>query len=155
MGFVEIYLYRNYLHKNEGMEVAAGMFKVVDRLGTGLSKASLRQTVLSNNLANFNTPGFKRSDVQMQTGFSGALARVQNPQLLRTNTRHLPGEFRPKQSFSVVQDHSNTMRNDGNNVDPDREKVLLLENQLYYESLIDAVSRKLGQIRSVIGEGRR
>ncbi|WP_461365334.1 flagellar basal body rod protein FlgB, partial [Candidatus Darwinibacter acetoxidans] len=39
------------------------VFKLVDRLSVGLSKASLRQTVLSNNLANFNTPGFKRSDV--------------------------------------------------------------------------------------------
>jgi flagellar basal-body rod protein FlgB len=47
------------------------------------------------------------------------------------------------------------MRTDGNNVDVERERVLLLENQLHYESLIDAVSRKLGQLRNVIGEGRR
>jgi flagellar basal-body rod protein FlgB len=47
------------------------------------------------------------------------------------------------------------MRNDGNNVDLERERVYLMENQLYYDSLIDAVSRKLGQLRSVIGEGRR
>ncbi|MCP6497754.1 hypothetical protein NL476_27720, partial [Klebsiella pneumoniae] len=57
--------------------------------------------------------------------------------------------------FSVVQDRSSVMRNDGNNVDPDREKVLITENQLHYDSLIDAVSRKLSQLRTVIGEGRR
>ena len=131
------------------------MFKVVDGLGTGLSKASLRHNVISNNLANFNTPGFKRSDVAMDTGFSRELTKIQNPRLSRTSARHLPGMERANSAqFSVVQDNSTTMRNDGNNVDPDREQVLLLENQLYYESLTSAVTRKLGQLRTVIGEGR-
>lgn len=131
------------------------MFKLVDKLGSGLGKATLRHNVLSNNLANSNTPGFKRSDVVVDTRFSRELTRLQNPRLSRTSARHLPGTTTTgAQPFSVVQDNSTTMRNDGNNVDPDREQVLLLENQLYYESLTDAVSRKLGQIRTVIGEGR-
>lgn len=132
------------------------MFRLVDKLGSGLNRATLRHSVISNNLANSNTPGFKRSDVVMDTSFSRELTRTQNPRLARTNARHLPGATTTSsQPFSVVQDNSTTMRNDGNNVDPDREQVLLLENQLYYESLTDAVSRKLGQIRTVIGEGRR
>ncbi|NLL41964.1 MAG: flagellar basal body rod protein FlgB [Firmicutes bacterium] len=133
------------------------MFKLVDQLGLGLNKATLRHNVLSNNLANFNTPGFKRSDVTMDTRFAREMARWQHPRLARTNHRHLPGASRGGGTapFAVVQDNSVTMRNDGNNVDPDREQVLLLENQLYYESLTDAVSRKLGQLRTVIGEGRR
>ncbi|HPT83282.1 MAG TPA: flagellar basal body rod protein FlgB [Limnochordia bacterium] len=133
------------------------MFRLVDRLSLGLSKASLRQTVLSNNLANFNTPGFKRSDVVDNPSFSLELAKAHGPSLRRTHGRHLPGltSSRMDAAFSVVQDTTTTMRTDGNNVDVDRERVLLLENQLYYESLIDAVSRKLSQLRSVIGEGRR
>lgn len=131
------------------------MFKTVNKLGTGLDRASLRQTILSNNLANVNTPGFKRSDVQSLDAFPRQLQRASVAGLTRTNARHMPGRAVESSPFSVVEDRSTTMRNDGNNVDPDRERVLLLENQLYYESLIDAVSRKLGQIRSVIGEGRR
>lgn len=131
------------------------MFKLVNKLSTGLAKASLRHSVLSNNLANFNTPGFKRSDVVDSPSFSRQLAQSET-QLRRTNSAHLTGPApRGGQPFSVVRDHSTTMRNDGNNVDVDRERVLLLENQLYYDSLIDAVSRKLGQLRTVIGEGRR
>lgn len=131
------------------------MFKVVDKLGTALDRASVRQTVLTDNLANVNTPGFKRSDVQPLNTFPKELQKASNPRLARTNARHLPGIVVENSPFNIIQDQSTTMRNDGNNVDPDRERVLLLENQLYYESLIDAVSRKLGQIRSVIGEGRR
>lgn len=128
------------------------MFRLVDRLSVGLSKASLRQTVLSNNLANFNTPGFKRSDVVDNPSFARA---GPGPDLWPApDPRQAPaGAGGPGCSgFSVVQDPTTTMRTDGNNVDVDRERVLLLENQLYYESLIDAVSRKLGQLRSVIGE---
>ncbi len=131
------------------------MFRLVDKLGSGLNRATLRHNVISSNLANSNTPGFKRSDVALDTGFSRELTRLRNPRLARTNAGHLPGATATSaQPFSVVQDNTYTMRNDGNNVDPDREQVLLLENQLYYESLTDAVSRKLGQLRTVIGEGR-
>lgn len=132
------------------------MFKLVNKLNSGLSRATIQQNVLSNNLANFNTPGFKRSDVVANPTFSKELNKTQQSKLSRTNARHLSGTSAPMdQPFSIVQDRTSTMRNDGNNVDPDRERVLLLENQLYYDSLIDAVSRKLGQLRSVIGEGRR
>lgn len=132
------------------------MFKLVNKLSSGLSKATLRHSVLSNNLANFNTPGFKRSDVVDNPTFARELSQAQQSKLRRTNAKHLSGSsMTRKQAFSIVEDRTTTMRNDGNNVDPDRERVLLLENQLYYDSLIDAVSRKLGQIRSVIGEGRR
>lgn len=134
------------------------MFKTVNKLGVGLDKSSVRHSVLSNNLANFNTPGFKRSDIQSQARFSHELQRARSHHLALSDPRHLTGRAamgdRAAQ-FSVVQDLSTTMRNDGNNVDPDRERVLLLENQIYYESLIDAVTRKLGQLRSVIAEGRR
>jgi flagellar basal-body rod protein FlgB len=138
-------------------EEATPMFRLVDKLSVGLSKASLRQTVLSNNLANVNTPGFKRSDVVDNLSFSSELSQAQGSSLRRTHAKHLSGGLTGKSrgAFSVVQDTSTTMRTDGNNVDVERERVLLLENQLYYESLIDAVTRKLGQLRSVIGEGRR
>ncbi|MGB4265489.1 MAG: flagellar basal body protein, partial [Limnochordia bacterium] len=39
------------------------MFRLVDLVTQGLDAASLRHKILSNNLANVNTPGFRRSDV--------------------------------------------------------------------------------------------
>lgn len=132
------------------------MFKTVDKLSLGLNKASARHSVLSNNLANFNTPGFKRSDVQSHSLFAAEMQKQRTTRLRRTNSGHLPGTVsRGSQPFSIITDYSTSLRNDGNNVDADRERVLLLENELYYDSLIDAVSRKLSQLRTVIGEGRR
>lgn len=133
------------------------MFKTVDQLGTALTRTTLRHTVLSNNLANSNTPGFKRSDVQTRRGsFSRELGvRMKRYSPARTHPKHLSHSRRRYRDYSVVQDHTTTMRNDGNNVDPEREMSYIMENQLHYQALADAVSRKLGQLRSAIGEGRR
>lgn len=131
------------------------MFKTVDKLSIGLDKASLRHNVLSSNLANVNTPGFKRSDVVSSEKFFSQLQKAGHFSLAKTNSRHLPARTRISQQFTVAKDWSTTMRNDGNNVDPDRERILLLANQIYYDTLADAVNRKLGQLRSVIAEGRR
>jgi flagellar basal-body rod protein FlgB len=132
------------------------VFKTVNKLSLGLNRATLRHSVLSNNLANVNTPGFKRSDVDTHSVFAETLSRARTLDLKRTDARHLPAaSFRSQMQPSIVTDYSSTMRNDGNNVDLERERVYLMENQLYYDSLIDAVSRKLGQLRSVIGEGRK
>ncbi len=131
------------------------MFKVVEQLQQGLGAASERHSVLSNNLANANTPGFKRSDVVITNTFDSEFrSRLQRSGIARTHPKHLPSRRRSEVGWQVVQDYSTTMRNDGNNVDPDREMALVAENQLYYQSLIEAVSRKLRSIRSAITEGR-
>lgn len=129
------------------------MFKLVDRLSVGLSKASLRQTVLSNNLANFNTPGFKRSDVVDNPSFARA---GPGPDLWPApDPRQAPaGAGGPGCSgfFGGAGPHNHhAHRRQQRGRGPGAGSPL--ENQLYYESLIDAVSRKLGQLRSVIGEG--
>ncbi|NLY11503.1 MAG: flagellar basal body rod protein FlgB [Firmicutes bacterium] len=123
-----------------------GIFRIVDQLTKGLDGATLRHNVLSNNLANVNTPGFKRSDVD----FQGQLKR----HLCSSNTRFSPSSQRPFQ-FVVEKDRTTIMRNDGNNVDPDREMVLLLENQIQYQAIADVLNRQLSLLKLVIGEGRR
>jgi len=131
------------------------VFRTVDELQRALTAASQRHAVLSNNLANANTPGFKRSDVVIATSFAEEFgARVSRPSVRRTHPKHLQSRRQEGVSWRVVQDNSTTMRNDGNNVDPDREMALVAENQLYYQALVEAVSRKLRSLRSAITEGR-
>lgn len=131
------------------------VFKTVDQLQQALGAATQRHAVLSNNLANANTPGFKRSDVVITTSFSDEYnARLRRPGAARTHRKHLEFRRTTGVAWRVVQDNSTTMRNDGNNVDPDREMALVAENQLYYQALVEAVSRKLRSLRSAITEGR-
>jgi flagellar basal-body rod protein FlgB len=106
-------------------------------LERAISGAALRQTLLSNNLANANTPGYQRQDVDfhsvlgqaMQTGDPGTISSVQ---------------FTP-----VTQNQ--TMGADGNGVDVDVESADLAENGLEYESLVGVAKTRLDILQYAMG----
>ena len=109
-----------------------------------LDRASLQQKVTAQNIANLNTPGYKRSYIE----FSEELNRARLS-LKRTNPGHLPaGEPR------VRVEGDTAMRTDGNNVDLDREMMDLVTNQLRYNILAQTVSERLTKWRNVINVGR-
>jgi len=111
-------------------------------LQRAMSGSLLRQQVLANNLANANTPGFKRSDVD----FHGALAQAFSNQ---PTPQDVAGT-----EFSVVTDRSTTMRADGNNVDVDVEMSNLSENTLDYQSLTSVLRSRIGILETAIGQVR-
>ncbi|MFZ3130501.1 MAG: flagellar basal body rod protein FlgB [Desulfosporosinus sp.] len=123
---------------------------VLTVLEKGLDASSLRQRVLANNVANVDTPGFKRSDVDFQVALDIALGNKSNLALKTTLPGHLTGCAADENQSSVVTDQSTSMRNDANNVDIDREMANVAENGLYYNGLVRAISSQLGLLRSVI-----
>ncbi len=128
------------------------VFKTTDYVNRALDGSALRQQVLSNNLANANTPNFQRSDVDFSSLFGPKISQLQ---LHTTHAEHTRNTSKNQNSPSVRRDSASTLRNDGNNVDIDREMVMLMENQLHYQAMADILNRNLSILRSVIGEGRR
>lgn len=119
-------------------------------LEKGLNASSLRQKVLVNNVANIDTPGFKRSDVDFQVALDIAMGNKSNLPLKTTLPGHITGVNADGNQSSVVTDQSTSMRNDSNNVDIDREMANVAENGLYYNGLTRAISSQLGLLRMVI-----
>lgn len=108
-------------------------------LEKALVGASLRQRILANNLANANTPGYKRFDVE----FHGALAR------------QLEATERSKASLAAVElpasrDTQSASRIDGNNVDVDGEMASLAENSLDYQALVAVARARIRMLDNVI-----
>ena len=123
---------------------------VLNVLQKGLEASSTRQQVLSNNVANIDTPKFKRSDVDFQAVLGAALGENGGALSMKmTSLKHLPG-LADGSGSGIVTDQSTSLRNDGNNVDVDREMSNVAENGLYYSSLTRAISSQLGLLRSVI-----
>ncbi|PRR70272.1 Flagellar basal body rod protein FlgB [Moorella humiferrea] len=123
-------------------------------LEKALDAATLRQRVIAHNVANVNTPGFKRSDVSFEEKLARALGVEPGVELYRTHPGHLPAgglELTPE----VVPDNSTTMRQDGNNVDIDREMVDLVQNSLNFNFAVQQLNGRLAMLRYVINEGRR
>lgn len=126
---------------------------VMGVLGRALEGASLRHQALSNNIANTNTPGFKRSDVT----FAGSLARALEQQRpgssSGTETVAAQSDAAPWGPRLITQHHTSG-RNDGNNVELELEMTLLSSNALWYQALTRQVSERFSRIRAVINDGR-
>jgi len=128
-------------------------------LHKGLDSLAIRNEAIATNLANIDTPGFKRLDVNFQDKLRVAIDQNQNlSPMTRTNPRHFPiastdtlSQFQP----DVRTVTETTGRNDGNNVDLDMESAKLAENTAEYNSLADITSRYLSQLRHAISEGKQ
>lgn len=111
----------------------------------------LRQQVLANNIANADTPQYKRWDVV----FNQEMTKVSGISMNRTNSRHLAGAPLEAVKTFIVQPEKTSTRNDGNNVDLEYEMSLQAETVLMYNLLTRLVSDQLGMLRTAITEGRR
>ncbi|MDN5362880.1 MAG: flagellar basal-body rod protein FlgB [Moorella sp. (in: firmicutes)] len=123
-------------------------------LEKSLDAATLRQRTIAHNIANVNTPGFKRYEVSFEGQLRQALGLEPGLPLYRTDPYHLPmggGDL----TQAVIQDNTTTMREDGNNVDIDREMVDLAQNSLNFNFATQQLNTRLAMLRYVINEGRR
>lgn len=147
----------NYLFASEIM-------KVVEK---SLDAATLQHAVISNNVANVNTPYFKRSEVTFRDELASVLTRrvaayAPDMSLAVTHGRHIQTEFQSPVAPSVdsvqakvLVRQDTSLRNDGNNVDVDVEMTKLAENALLYNAFAQIAAMKMTGIRSAINEGRR
>ena len=128
----------------------------IDIGSRALAAASLRHEVLSHNIANVNTPNFKRSHVRFEDLLKKELGLDDNllMKVVRTHDRHLPIPFGGKARAVIEQDATTNMRVDGNNVDIDIEMAEVAKNQLYYSALANAVGGHISKLKSVITSGQ-
>lgn len=125
------------------------------RLESALQAANLRQEVLINNIANVDTPYYKRSSVSfeslLQNEMSGGTKALEGR---RTNEKHFhigPSTQIPQPAVQTEQ--STVMNNNLNNVDIDSEMTQLAENQLRYNAYIEQVNYQIKMKRTAV-EGR-
>ncbi|WP_239617045.1 flagellar basal body rod protein FlgB [Cohnella mopanensis] len=130
------------------MEVLSGA--AFQRLENAINAAAMRQRVLANNIANVDTPYFKRSDVVFEELLSQAIGNQQTPMLTGgvTNPRHFPiNSSYPTPSPKVVTDESTAINNNRNNVDVDKEMAMLAENQLRYNLIAQQINHDAKMMR--------
>lgn len=118
-------------------------------LEQALSRAVLRQEALANNVANADTPGFKRQEVCFPEELRRAQARLA---LARSHSGHL-GASGEAMSARVTRQLTSG-REDGNNVDLEYELASLAENSLWYQAVIRQLGVRFQLWRTVITEGR-
>lgn len=110
----------------------------------------LRNSLISNNIANVDTPNYKRYDVDFSKVFDAATTM----RLKTTDDRHIDTYANAEENGVIVRDNSTSQRLDGNNVDIDEEMSLLAQNTLLYNSLVQQLGNEYRRIRLAINEGR-
>jgi len=124
-------------------------------LEAAISASEMRQRVMSNNLANDDTPNFRRSEVLFETLLDQEMGNGM-PALtgIRTDARHFSiGRSASVPSAQIITDENTVMNNNGNNVDIDREMALLAKNQLNYDFYVQQVNHNVRMMRTAI-DGR-
>jgi len=102
-----------------------------------LDMASLRHRVIAQNVANVNTPGYQRHDVDFADSFARALADGKTSDVMQVQPR-------------VIVASGGTARQDGNNVVMDVEMGQMQTNALLFQVFTQIMSMRLGQMRSAI-----
>ena len=109
---------------------------MVDRLAGDLERyldlLSARQNLVASNIANVDTPGYRTQDLDFQAEFRNALGT--QPEVV--DVSGLP------------------VKNDGNNVNLDREARLLSENALRFQVASGVLRSQLRLVRLAIDEGK-
>ncbi len=125
-------------------------------LEKSLNASWARNDVISQNLANVDTPKYKRKDIAFEEILNDSMGRTSLEGNV-TDKRHIEINTRDvnKVEPTLVEDNSNSsMRIDGNNVDIDSEMANLAKNQIKYNALIQMINSNYSKIKNVIKEGR-
>lgn len=120
-------------------------------LEKALDASWMRNEAISNNIANVNTPGYKKSYVKFEELLTDAADKFQISGI-KKDGRFLPIGKDSKISVTpeIVQENFTSMRRDGNNVDIDVEMAELAKNSIKYNALIAQMSKEFSKIKMAI-----
>ncbi len=126
--------------------IASNAFDYINVLDKAADASALRQELLSNNIANQDTPNYKRQDVDFESQLTKALKNSKytsiDSKVANLRMRRLEGK--------VYTDYENySYRLDGNNVDPEQEQVKLAANQLKYQGLMNSLTAEFQNLKTV------
>ncbi len=136
---------------------------MIDKIGNktkllekALDATWLRNESIANNIANVNTPGFKKSHVRFEDALNSAMLDVNISGKL-TREKHIPigKNAQILTGPEVVTEEFTSMRRDGNNVDIDVEMAELAKNSIKYNTLITQISKEFRRLSLVINDGRK
>jgi len=111
---------------------------IVDLIDAGIKAETLRQKAIANNIANLETPGYRRIDVK----FEELLARC-----LRSSKEFDLSEVEAQ----IYQPKQTPVKSNGNDVNLEIEVGQMIKNTLRHKAYIRLLSKKYNQIELAIG----
>lgn len=124
--------------------ISSGAYNYINVLEKASDARWTRNSVISNNIANVDTPGYKRKDIRFEEYLQGA---VSGGSSLDDNIADADLDSLTGTTYTDYA--SSSYRIDGNNVDIDTENAELAKNQIKYYTMLDSISQEFKRIQSV------
>ena len=126
--------------------IHSNAFDYINVLDKTADAAWTRHEIISNNIANKDTPGYKRQDIN----FEGELRRALGNSRYTSVDAKVSGLKTNRLKARTYKDYTNySYRTDGNNVDPDTENVMLASNQLKYNAIMTGINQEFANLKMV------
>lgn len=126
--------------------IHSNAFDYINVLDKTADAAWTRHEIISNNIANADTPGYKRQDIN----FEGELRRALGNSRYTSVDAKVSGLKVNRLKARTYKDYANySYRTDGNNVDPDTENVMLASNQLKYNAIMTGINQEFANLKMV------
>lgn len=127
--------------------ISTSAFDYINVLDKAADASWTRESLITNNIANANTPNYKRRDLDFESVLNEQLGSCKHESLdAKMRTVDL-SQLNPM----VYTDHSSlSYRLDGNNVDIDTEEAELASEQIKYQALTTSISKEFSRMKSVI-----
>lgn len=125
--------------------VLSGAYNYINVLDKAADASWIRNDVLSNNIANADTPNYKRKDVQFETYLRNAVAGTDTLDETVANI-----DLNELNSTTYTEQSNLDYRIDGNNVDVTTENVELAKNQIRYYVLMNSINSEFASMKSAL-----
>jgi flagellar basal-body rod protein FlgB len=126
--------------------------KTLKALSSSLNFRQMRQEVISANIANADTPGYRSKRVDFEAALARALDVDGNMSMKTGDQRHFDvgsGGF-DNLKPEIFNDPNGVVSEDGNTVDRDREMALMAENKILYDASVQLLAKKLGLMKYAV-----
>lgn len=127
-------------------------FERINLMNKALDGAWMRNSAISHNIANVNTPGYKRQTVEFEDILRQELGKSQSIPMKKTNPMHMDPNHSAVPQIKTISDSS--YRVDGNNVDIDVESAEMAKNTIYYNAIISQVNGQFSRMKQAINSGK-
>lgn len=127
--------------------IGSSAYNYINVLNKAASASWTKNEIIANNIANVDTPDYKRKDLNFESLLADALSEG--------NTNNIDKKVANLQLSSLnpnVYTEYSTLdyRYDGNNVDIDTESAYLADNQIKYYTLLNSMTQEFNRLRMVM-----
>ena len=131
--------------------IGSDAYNYINVLNKAAGASWTKNEIIANNIANVDTPDYKRKDLNFESLLSEALSDTS------VHTKNLDKKVANINLASLKPDvyteySTLSYRYDGNNVDIDTEQAYLADNQIKYYALLDSMTHEFNRLKTVLNQ---